>query len=965
MILFMSSRRKLLSFVCVSWLFCWLSPVLAAPTDGKLEWDKRVVNGTLENGFRYYLFDSRQDETSTEGLTIANLLVLAGAIDEEEDQLGVAHMVEHMVFHESNGLPDGVRKALTDLGLKQGRGFNAMTNSENTRYMVNLRDTTPENLDSLLNIYQQMAFQAQIKAESLVKERLIIEEEWRGKLSHRSRINEDKKAILRVGSLYSERPVIGTQDSIQHTPAERLQAFYRDWYAPNNMALIIFAPTDMKALEAKIQSIFSKEKARTLPQRHPKNPVLDSNIKMGQLIDSGSKINRVAFLYRFDKAFVNTDEGRRDGLINYMTRRLLTQQVRRQRENLPEHVRALTSTKGELTENVDIVGFSVNVDDGFHKKGLTVLAQEIERLKRYGFFQEDFETLFEQVIETTERNKRVSKERGNIWSIKMVEAVALGKPLADPEESNDQALRLIKTVSLEDVNTRLREWLSSPDRVLYTQAVGGESVDLGSPEDVGAVFEMARKSSLDGLESKAVVTEKELPKVKEKGSVELLSRDETIGLSRWRLSNGDQLLFLNPSVLSGSYESEEIEAREEANIEDEFSYFSALSSAGYQVQTGSTWAQQIAQQMSEASGVYGWSDDEFQQWRRNNNVFLSSTQKSQSLIYRGSVRDKGLEKMLGLYYQGHAVTEIAPDVYASVMEDLKRSAGVSVVRPIEAFSRELAKARFGGKDSMVPTLLDLQELTHEYLEEVRQQQVSLPTQYFIVSHMEEAQVLALAAHYLATIPRASSKDYKDSQERFITKKNTAPVLQLPGQRVVDVALNPEPKAEYRLHAYQSLPWSPRAAVQLLYLGERLEDELQKRLRSEVQGVYSVRAVLELNQDTDRAELSIQYSSDPSRLDDLAAMTDDVLATYANSITPEWVEQAYDGFVDIEQNRLRNSFEATLMHRLELSESYYGDARYLKDMKQLKEGLEEEQLKTLAQRLTFENRVKGFYRPLVN
>ena len=58
--------------------------------DGVLGWDKRVVHGTLDNGFQYYLFDSRQEEDAPKGLTMANLVVLSGAIDEEENQLGVA-----------------------------------------------------------------------------------------------------------------------------------------------------------------------------------------------------------------------------------------------------------------------------------------------------------------------------------------------------------------------------------------------------------------------------------------------------------------------------------------------------------------------------------------------------------------------------------------------------------------------------------------------------------------------------------------------------------------------------------------------------------------------------------------------------------------------------------------------------------------------------------------------------------
>lgn len=120
-------------------LLCLLAMPLLANEVGELSWDKRIVRGTLDNGFQYYIFDSRQESDYPEQLTMATLLVKAGAMDEEQDQLGVAHMVEHMVFHETRDFPQGARGALTELGLKQGRDFNAMTNSENTRYMINLK----------------------------------------------------------------------------------------------------------------------------------------------------------------------------------------------------------------------------------------------------------------------------------------------------------------------------------------------------------------------------------------------------------------------------------------------------------------------------------------------------------------------------------------------------------------------------------------------------------------------------------------------------------------------------------------------------------------------------------------------------------------------------------------------------------------------------------------------------------
>lgn len=935
--------QKFLSIAGVICLFALTAQVHA--DDKALPWDKRVVHGTLDNGFRYYLFDSRQEKDAPKGLTLANLVVLSGAIDEKENQLGVAHMVEHMIFHESDELPNGVRKAFTDMGLKQGRDFNAMTNSENTRYMVNLKNTTPERLTKVLGIYQQIAFHAKIKASSLDKERLIIQEEWRGKLSHRSRVNDEKKALLRVGSLYPERPVIGTQETIRNTQASELRNFYQDWYAPNNMALVIFAPVDSVELEKQIKHTFGSEPKRILPKRHPKDPLLDTNLKIGQLTDPGSKVNRVALLYRFKNEHANTDESRRDGLIDYMTRNLLTDQIRRQRDVLPDHVRVLSSTKGSVSPNVDILGFSVNVDDGYHALGLEALVQELERIETHGFFQQDFDQVYQKVIDTAERNKNAAKSRGTIWSVKMVDAVTSDKILHDPQESNDRILRLITTISLEDVNIRLRQWLSSPDRILYTQAVAGKNVDMGTAESVEAIFKEMKSRQLGALEKEKTVVVKTLPAVTKSGSVLLTSRSAELGISNWSLSNGDKLTLLDPSVLAERYQIDISE-------ENTKSYFTAVSAAGYNVKKGSIWAEQIAVQMADATGIYGWTDDEFQQWRKDNSVFLSSKQKAQSLAYRGAIENDDLDKLLGVYRANQVTPNIDKDVYDSIMASLKRSASIDVVRPIEVFSRRVAQARFGDSD-MTLSLSHLTPLSLEKLEQTRQQQVALPVHYFMVSRLPEEDVTRLAALYLANIPR----------DPLALTDNTTAVVQQAGEAIVDVSLNTEPKAEYRLYAYQSLPWSPVAALQLTYLGERLEAQLKQRLRSEVQGVYSVRVGLDLNKETNRAELTVQYSSSPARLDDLAEMTKTVLSDLPDIVTKEWVKEIQDAFVDVEQNRLEKAFDATLSHRLELSETLYGDARYLDEMDELASGLTLDKLKNLVDTLTFSDRVTGFYRPL--
>ncbi|WP_082825338.1 M16 family metallopeptidase [Marinomonas sp. TW1] len=933
----------------LSVLFCLLVQPVLANEVGELSWDKRIVRGTLDNGFQYYIFDSRQESDYPEQLTMATLFVKAGAMDEEQDQLGVAHMVEHMVFHESDDYPQSVRSALTELGLKQGRGFNAMTNSENTRYMMNLKKTDDKSLSAMLKIYQQMAFYAQIKDESLIKERLVIEEEWRKKLSPRTRINEEKKSLLRVGSLYPERPVIGTQESIKNTSVERLKAFYQDWYQPSNMALILYTPSNPEHLAKQIQQLFGQVENNPLPPRHEKDPQLDDTLKIGQLTDAAGKINRVAYLLRYANYYDNSQQGRRNGLIDYMARRLLTQQVRRQNSTLDDQVRTFSSTKGSVSPNVDILGFSVNVDTGFHALGLSVLASELAAIQQQGFYQADFDAIRQKVMDTVETNKQAAQQRGSLWSMKMLDAVASNKVLADPEMSNNQVLEVLPTIHLDDVNQRMRDWLSSADRILYSQAVGGKKVELGNAEAVEKLFSNALQATHNPLQKAVQVVDKVLPESDSSGEYRLLSRDTQLGLSEWQLSNGDGLTLLDPTVLAERY------ADVYQPAEESISYFSAYSKAGYQVLEGNHWAEQIALQLSEATGIYGWTEKELIKWRQTHKINLSIKQKAQSVFYRGNTEDENFDTLFAYYHQSQSLPNINLPVYQDVMETLLRNAKVDVVRVNEAFARAVAKTRFGDEQELVPSVEGLEPLSFAELNQVRERQIAQPVQYFIVSRLDEQELLMSVAKHLASIPRVDTQTASSVWQ-------TQAVLQKAGHRILDLPINETPKAEFRLYAYQDMPWSPQLALQLIYLGERLEEVLKRQLRDKVQGVYSVRVGLELNRESNRAELSVQFSSDPQRVDALASQTEQVLADLPALITPQWVAETQAAFVDVENNRLKTSFRSTLVHRLELSFVKFDDARYLNDMSQLAGSLTLDDFQKLVHSLQFDNKVLAYLRP---
>lgn len=933
-----------------------------------LVWDKRVVRGELANGLRYFLLDSRTLPGASKHQLQINLLVDAGALDEEEDQLGVAHMVEHMVFHDSSDLPQGARAALVALGLRQGQEFNAVTNAEMTRYMLTLKQPTSERTAALLQVLAQMAFHANLRQAQLDEERRVIKEEWRGKLGLRQRINDQKKALLRSGSRYVDRPVIGTEDSIDQTPASLLQRFYADWYAPNNMALVAMGPMDPAVLAGLISRQFGEVPARTLPARHPRDPQLHDQLQLRAISDKESSTHQLVALLRFPELAGGELTAVRQRLVAYLARDLMTEQIRRQQSELPDGVKSLSVTKGEVSDHVGILGFAVSVEPDGYQQGLRALLTEINRLQQHGIYADDFARAKQKVRKTAENNIEAAQQRGDLWLVKLVDAVSRQRPLADAELSNRLSLSLIDSITLAEVNQQLRRWLNAEDRMLYTQAAGGAEVSLPAPAAIQQLWRQLGQQSLPALQPYQPVTARQMPEPRLPRG-QLLSQQDSpdLGMTEWRFANGDSLVRIRPDHFRQRYPRELSEAQ--VSLEEslhERLYFKAVSSAGFNQPGRDPWLPQLAGKVAINSGLQGWSKSQLRQWEQTRQVGLSVEQQPQQLSFSATINNERLPDLLAYYHQLQSQPWLDPQVVSETRDNLLKQITAPVRQPLQQFSLALGKARAGEEEALQPSLSLVRGLNAQQLQQSWQAQLRVPVRYYVATDMADEQLLALALRYLASVPRDASAAYA-----------TAVAGPVAGEQRLELAINSEPQAWYNLRADMAMAWSPERAVQIAALGQLLQDKLKQQLREQVQGIYRLESELTLTppslllnadgrqqaaSDPGRLRLSLRFSSDPARIDQLAQMSQQVLHTLPAAITPEWLARQQSQFDEAERSRLGTGVAATLLHRLQLSEEQFGNASYLYTMDRLPRSFDQQALHQLASGWQWDSWVEGVLRP---
>ena len=939
----MTSKFKLIAVIGL-WFI-----VSAATAAEAFRWDQRVQRGQLANGFTYYIVDGK-----SLGNTVSlQLVVRAGSLDERDDQSGVAHMVEHMVFKASTAHPEGVGKYLESQGWRIGKHYNAQTNFERTLYQL-MAANKPASIAAGVGALAQIAGGAQIPADALERERQVILEEWRGKLGVRERMDRQRRAMLREGSLYPQRPTIGTEASIRTQSAEALRKFYQDWYRPGNMALVVVGDVDAKALRTQIAAAFSGLTPGALPERNSADPVLRDQLQILRLQDSESGTSQAGFINRFTVDQRQDDDGLRARLVNRVAERSLRALVREAAGNLPAGVSSLTSSKGELGDATASLGFSSSVAVGSHQAGLRQILLMRERVRRDGLRDDDIRAEIEEIRRINAKGPQQQAARDfQGWQQMLVGAVQAGRVLQDPQQKQAQIARIADAITPAEVNARVRAWIDAPDRAVFMLAPGLSPLTLPTAAEVLALQKTLAAQPMPALvkvhkEALAALPAVVLPEIESAGAV-LRQDDLGGGVQRWTLGNGDVVVW-----------------RHTPN--DAVMRFAAQSGAGYRLPGAPGWQWQLAAQLGNIADLEGQELGQLARWSAAHKVRLSQQQTETQLTYSAQVPAPQLDDLLQLYAAGQVQSDISQAALSDASEQLARQSARRPDSAGERAGREMSRLRYGEQlpgDAM-PDVAAVQELDSQAgLQRVRrqwQQLRALPVTYFVSGPVDEATVKALVERHLAGIVRQATATAAAAPAiatamvsgpvpasafsgSASTSASATALQQAGGYRETRLAIGIEPQGSVRAHGSQPLAWSPERAMRTAIVSRIVYRQLRTELREKEAGIYRLNYKLSL-EPQGRLASELSFTAAPERLDALWALAKTVLEQLPARIDTAMLEEEIRQMRSDEGKRKTDA--TAQFNRLQLSYNRYGDARYLKESAQLAAGLTPESVRALAQ-----------------
>jgi zinc protease len=517
-----------------------LTPDVAVAQGDLIPLDSAVRTGTLPNGLKYYIRRNARPEKRLE----LRLVVNAGSVLEDEDQKGLAHFAEHMLFNGTRRFAkNDIISYLESIGVRFGADLNAYTGFDETVYILPVPTDKPGLVERSLDVLEDWAGGALFDSTEVVKERGVVLEEWRSGLGAGSRIRDQQFPVLFQGSRYAVRLPIGDTTVLKSANPGPLKRFYQDWYRPDLMAVIAVGDYDPARIEQLIRERFSRltNPATRRPRPLEAVPGHDSTL-VTIVTDPEEQVSSIQLIYKHAPAPL----ARQSDFRMLLARRLYNQMLNARLTEITRQPDApfafASSSYGGFVRSSDVYFLSATVRDGGVQRGLEAILREARRVDQHGFLPAELERAKATQLRGLESafQERDKSESGG-YAAEYINHFLTSEPTPGIAWEFETARRVLPTVTLEDVNALGRQWITEVNRVVAVSAPTGPNAAVPS---AGELLNTFRK--VDGETVTAwTETVSEAPLVATAPTRGRVVSEKTVpelNVTDWTLSNGIRVL---------------------------------------------------------------------------------------------------------------------------------------------------------------------------------------------------------------------------------------------------------------------------------------------------------------------------------------------------------------------------------------------------------------------------------------
>ncbi len=822
------------------------TPSVPPPAAEPVPVDSLVTLGALPNGIRYYIRENQRPQSRAE----LRLVVNAGSVLEDTDQLGVAHVVEHMAF---NGTANFPKQALIDylegIGMRFGPEVNAYTSFDETVYMLTVPTDSGEVLETAFQVLRDWATNLLLDPEEIELERGVVLEEWRLGRGASARMRDKQLPVVFRGSRYAERLPIGTRPALESFEHEAVERFYRDWYRPDLMAVVAVGDFDGAEVEILVREHFEDVPPAEEPRPREIFAVPDHEDTLYAVAtDPEATQTQVGVLFKREVEPQGTHGAYRRSLVESLYDLMFNRRLFELTQKADPPFLGAFAGGGSFVRSKDVYSLAALVADGKVLPGLAALLTEAERVARFGFTETELDRVKRELLRGMEQAHAEREKTNSVaYASEYARHFLSDEPIPGIPYEFLLAQTYLPTVRLDEVNRLARSWITDHNRVVTVSAPEKAEVLVPEASALTGVFASVAAAVIEPYEDLVA----DAPLVGQPPSPGAIVEEEVVeevGVTIWRLTNGVRIL-LKPT-----------------DFKDDQVLFRAWSPGGSSLAPDDAYLPAVtASSAVGMSGVGEFSLVDLQKVLADKAVRVSPYISSLYEGLSGSASPQDLETLVQLIYLYVTAPRTDPDAFQAYRARLEAFLENRSRSPDAAFQDTVQVTLAQYHPRALPMTserlaeLDLDASMAFYRERFAD---AGDFTFVFVGSFEMDAMRPLVTTYLGGLPSTGrAETWRDEGID-------------PPEGVVrrTVMRGVEPKSQTVIVFTGTMEDTRENRYALSSLGEVLRIRLRERLREELSGTYGVSVSASSSRYPDEEyAVRIGFGSDPERVDELAAV----------------------------------------------------------------------------------------------
>lgn len=559
--------------------------------------------GKLANGLTYYIYN----DGSATGEAQYYLYQNVGAILENDEEMGLAHVLEHLAFNTTDHFPNGVMNFLRSNNLND---FEAFTGVDDTRYAVHNVPTNDAKLnENMLWVLRDWCHGVKMTPKDIEKERGIILEEWRHRSGVDRRLTDAIAPVVYNHSGYATRNVIGSQKILETFQQKQVKQFYDKWYRPNMQFIAIIGDVDVDQMEKNIQTVFKTLPAKQAPAVNPQTRQIPDNTTplYMRFIDPENKSASFGLYQRYEVKGNAPEEDRvRQFIFTKFFNTLAPKRFVMLKNADKESYIAAEVSLSPLVRNYYQMAWDMVPYQGNEQKALQQMLAVRDNLRDQGFTAAEFNAEKEKMYNGM-KDVLEAKGLGTPDNALMLfrQNFLYDIPVQDFRGQINRNLETLVELEVEDMNAWMKSLLNDNNLAFVTYSKSQSEMNITENDLMAALKEKSSFSDMahaDGMKPISQLIDFPLTG----GKIVSEKQLKTLQAKEWTLSNGAKVLYRYVPELSGKF------------------LFAGSAEGGKSIVPAQELANYNAMRsLLMQSGVYNYNRNQLAQWLQGKNINLS------------------------------------------------------------------------------------------------------------------------------------------------------------------------------------------------------------------------------------------------------------------------------------------------------------------------------------------------------